>query len=394
MKPVEKIERLIKDRRYKAHAEAYEKGLGDFLQAVDEHLEQKAARPGPNLWRTIMTSRITKLAAAAVILIGGLTAIYLSGGSVDVASVSFAQISENMKQMPWLHAIIEGGGDRLEVWYCYERRIMAQKRTDGRIRYQDDLKPVVQVYSPDANTVTISHGSALEWSALGGSALDLPRMVIKLFEDAGEKVAQETGQYKGKEAKIFKMSGFLGGMNMKIEMVIDAKKNVIVFLNQKVFDKEGRLTMEANGYFDYPVTGPESIYDMGVPRSAKSVSPEKETSGYEVVFQKAISKIDGRENWPGPRELAIAYWKARNAKDFNEMEIYWPGSATWDRQAIQNEEPVEYVFGEVQTTQVEGRVVVPYASKGYYDEHGKYNLKMRLSNEKSTKGRYYIISGN
>lgn len=393
MKPAEKIKRLIKDRRYKASAEAYNKALGSFLQAVDEHIKQKAAPTGPSLWRTIMTGRITKLAAAAVILIVGYAVIYQSGGSID-ATVSFAQITENMKQMPWLHGVVEGAGKKLEIWFCFERRIMAQILPDGRIKYQDDLKPFVQAYNPDSNTVTVSHGMPLDWNQLGGSALDFPQTVMKLFEDSGEKVVQETGMYKGKDAKIFKMSGFLGGMDMKIEITIDAEKNVLLFVNQKAFDKAGKLAIEANGYFDYPEKGPTSIYDMGAPRSATIVNSKKEMTEFDTAFQEAISKVDSRENWPKPRDLVIVYWQARTQKNYDEMAVFWPGSATWDRQVIENEGPVEYVFGEVQVTEVEGHIVVPYASKSYFDKHGKYNLKMRLSNEKSGKGRYYIVSGN
>ncbi|MBN2316053.1 MAG: hypothetical protein JXM79_19150 [Sedimentisphaerales bacterium] len=341
-----------------------------------------------------MTSRITKTAAAAVIIIAGFLVIYKSGGSIDGTTAAFAQISENMKKMLWLHTVVEGAGNKMEVWFCFERRIMAQKLPDGRISYQDDLKPIVQVYNPDVNEITVSHGSPLQWSKLGNSALDLPKTILNLFEKAGEKVVQEMGQYKGKEARIFKMSGVLGDMNMNVEMVVDARKNVVLYLNQKVFDKDGKLTMEANGYFDYPEKGPASIYDLGIPSSVKVTRSEKEKTEYEVAFQSAIATIGNMDTWPSPRELSIAYWKARTAKDYNEMAVFWPGSATWDRQAIENEEPVEYVFGEVQETEIEGRVVVPYASKSYFDKHAKYNLKMRLSNEKSRKGRYYIVSGN
>ena len=76
MKPAEKIEKLIKKSRYKAGPEAYNKALGSFLQAVDAHKTQKSALTEPNIWRTIMKSRITKIAAAAVIalvVLGGIT---------------------------------------------------------------------------------------------------------------------------------------------------------------------------------------------------------------------------------------------------------------------------------------------------------------------------------
>jgi hypothetical protein len=396
MKPAEKIKRLIRDRRYKVSPEVYDKTLGSFLQAVDEHLKQKVAPTEPKIWRTIMKSRITKSAAAAVIIIAGFIVIYQSGGSIDIATISFAQITQNMKQMPWMHAVMEAAGDRLEAWFSFERRVMASKRAGGEVRYQDDLKQTVELYNPNVNTVTVSRGTPHALAGMGSAAFDLPKIVLKLFEDAGEQVIHQTGRYKGKDANIFKMSGLLGGRDMKVEMAVDANINVVLHINQKVFDKTGKLATEVNAYFDYPEKGPESIYDVGVPRSAKTVRGEKETekTAYDKAFEEAISKIDNAEKWYEPRDLVIAYWQARTQKNYDEMAVFWPGSAIWNRKALQKEEPVEYVFRTVQATKIEGHVVVPYASKGYYEEHGKYGLKMRLSNEKSAKGRYYIISGN
>ena len=396
MKPAERIEKLIKERRYKASAEVYEKALGSFLRAVDEHVKQKSAPTEPKIWRKIMKSRITKLAAAAAIMIVGYVVIYQSGGSIDVATISFAQITENIKQMPWLHVVVEEADNRVEAWFCFERRIMVHKRLNGEIRYHDDLKQTVQVYDPDANTITVSYTPAVELAGMGRLALDSPEFILKLFEDAGEKVVREIGKYKGKDAKIYRMSGFLGGMDMKIEMTVDAQKNILLFLNQKAFDKAGKLTEEGNCYFDYPETGPESIYDAGVPTSARIVGPEKEKNAYDEASEKAIAEIDARQDWPEPRDLVVRYWERRTAKEkgYDEMAVLWPGSATWNRQVLEKEEPVKYVFGEVQATEIKGHIVVPYASKSYYDKHGKYSLKMVLSNEKSAKGRYYIVSGN
>lgn len=396
MKPVERIKRLIKERRYKASAEAYDKALGSFLQAVDEHIEQKSAPTELKTWRRIMTSRITKLAAAAVIMIAAYLVIHQSGGSMDITTVTFAQMTENMKNMPWMHAVMEAADDRLEAWFSFERRAMASKRANGEARYQDDLKQTVEFYNPDANTVTVSRGTPHALAGMGGSALDLPKIVMKLFEDAGEKVIRQTGKYKGKNANIFKMSGLLGGMDMKVEMAVDANENVVLYINQKAFDKAGKLVTEVNAHFDYPQEGPESIYDVGVPRSAKTVRGEKETekTAYDKAFGEAISAVDSRESWPEPRELVISYWRHRNAKNYDEMAVLWPSSAIWNSQSLGKEEPVEYVFGKVQPWEIEGHIIVPYASKSYYDKHGKYSLKMVLSNKKSAKGRYYIVSGN
>ncbi len=67
MKPVEKIERLIKKSRYKASPEVYDKALGSFVQAVDAYERQKPALTEQKIWKIIVKSRITKLAAAVII---------------------------------------------------------------------------------------------------------------------------------------------------------------------------------------------------------------------------------------------------------------------------------------------------------------------------------------
>lgn len=341
-----------------------------------------------------MKNSVTKLATAAVIIVAVLISINQFGGSIDGATMAFAQITENMKTMPWMHVVIEGAGEKLEAWFSFERRVMVSRRVPGEIRYHDGLKQTVQIFDSDANTITISYTTADALAGMGRSALDFPKSILKLFDEAGDKIIQETGKYKGKDSKIYKMSGFLGGMDMRVEMIVDMDKNMLLFLTQKVFDEAGSLKIEACAYFDYPENGPNNIYEVGVPTSAKIVSSEKEKTAYEEAFEKAITVVDNWVNWPEPRDLVVAYWEDRNAKNYDKMAIFWPGSATWNRQALENEEPVEYVFGDVQATEIEGHIIVPYATKSFYEKHRKYSLKMRLENKKSNKGRYYIVSGN
>ncbi len=111
---------------------------------------------------------------------------------------------------------------------------------------------------------------------------------------------------------------------------------------------------------------------------------------------KAIAIMDSREDWPStPEEVAKAYWKVRYAKQYDEMAILWPDVASIDWTEIcPYERILEYVFGEARKDGESQRVIVPYATREYYEKHGTYNLKMRLTNEGSSKGRYYIVSGN
>ncbi|MHC4151584.1 MAG: LolA family protein [Planctomycetota bacterium] len=91
MKPADKIKELIKNLRYKPSTEAHNRILSNVLKALDENITTRSAQP--NIWRIIMKSKITKLAAAAVLIIAALVAITWFGPP-DVAQVALADVIE------------------------------------------------------------------------------------------------------------------------------------------------------------------------------------------------------------------------------------------------------------------------------------------------------------
>lgn len=108
MKPAEKIERLIKKSRYKANPEVYDRALDSFLQAVDDYERQKSALTEPNIWRTIMKSPITKLAAAAVIVVAVLAGVYQFGDRINMESTAFANVVRPL-------LAVEGGSFKMTI---------------------------------------------------------------------------------------------------------------------------------------------------------------------------------------------------------------------------------------------------------------------------------------
>jgi len=94
MRPSKNIEKLIKKLCYKTSPETHDRVLGNVLQALDEKEKQKPGVFVPDTWRTIMKSKITRLAAAAVIIIAVFVGIHQFGG--DGASVAFADIVEQL----------------------------------------------------------------------------------------------------------------------------------------------------------------------------------------------------------------------------------------------------------------------------------------------------------
>jgi hypothetical protein len=69
MKPAKNIEKLIKDVELDTNAPMDKAVLDDVLNALEESKKKKSPTPQPNMWRLITKSRITKLAAAAVVVI-------------------------------------------------------------------------------------------------------------------------------------------------------------------------------------------------------------------------------------------------------------------------------------------------------------------------------------
>ena len=94
MRPRENIEKLIKDVELDTNAERDKAVLDDVLNALEDSKQlalskvegKKSAVIEPNIWRTIMKSPITKLAAAAVVVIAVLIGIEMFSGSDEQLS--------------------------------------------------------------------------------------------------------------------------------------------------------------------------------------------------------------------------------------------------------------------------------------------------------------------
>jgi len=103
------------------------------------------------------------------------------------------------------------------------------------------------------------------------------------------------------------------------------------------------IYLETGVEFPSGIFEPDSLEKLALKPSGPSLR-----QSYDDTVKEAIRIIDNRQNWLEPRELVKAYWQARAVKNYDEMAVYWPGSKTWNRKLLDNEKPVEYVFGEAQ----------------------------------------------
>ena len=98
MRSPQNIEKLIKNAVIHSNPDVNQAVLKEFLQQFDKTQTQKPAAIEPNIRRTIMKSPITKLAAAAVIIIAVLISILLPGNSKT--NVAWGEVLEKAEQIP------------------------------------------------------------------------------------------------------------------------------------------------------------------------------------------------------------------------------------------------------------------------------------------------------
>ncbi len=110
MRSAESIERFIRSTRYKASAEMHEKTLKDALEAHSKSRKVKWASAHSSIWRIIMTSKITKLSSAALIIIAVTAGIIHFSTSIDGSSIVFADVLKSIQEA------------NTAVWH--ERRVM------------------------------------------------------------------------------------------------------------------------------------------------------------------------------------------------------------------------------------------------------------------------------
>jgi hypothetical protein len=232
-------------------------------------------------WRTIMKSRITKIAAAAAIIIIAVVGFYLYTGSFHGTTAAFAMsdVIAAMRQVNWTHATeqgIDANNVPAEISDFWEGRDFWQSidpyRTVSVGEYGDieftDLNSR-KVYDPKNNTITVT----LNYHPVKdppGSMQEVWLNCVSGLEKSGAKVEYSDSMYEGRPAKIIFIDYTKeSGWHEEITIVADAKTRLArkIAIYQKTTEGEG-MSGTILMLIDYPSTGPKDIYEAGAPRDA------------------------------------------------------------------------------------------------------------------------------
>jgi len=99
MRPSDNINELIKKLQLKASAELDKRVHDDISAALTKSEKTKSVQPEPNIWRTIMKSKIPKLAAAAVIIIAVLIGLNVIDVFPNGSGVAWGEVLNNVQKI-------------------------------------------------------------------------------------------------------------------------------------------------------------------------------------------------------------------------------------------------------------------------------------------------------
>jgi len=228
-----------------------------------------------HIWRIIMKSRITKLAAAALVIIAVM--FVLQNGSVDIANTVYAQIRANMQKMPWVHVIVRGTHEgkyvEMEQWFSDEAQVIAFKKPDGELEFSDYKKGKQYIYDPNAQTISLSFINKSDYPKVTISLQNGIDSMLSMLNQQETTINHHSGQFEGEEVEIYEIQYQLKKVVIEGKIYVNPKSRLPIYGQYKATDADGKQA-NARMHFEFPESGPKNIYDIGAPVTAKAPSKD------------------------------------------------------------------------------------------------------------------------
>ncbi|MBN1973300.1 MAG: hypothetical protein JW787_06655 [Sedimentisphaerales bacterium] len=225
-----------------------------------------------SVWRIIMKSNIIRFAAAVVIIVAIL--LTLNNSSVDITSNVYAEITENMQEMPWVYIriIAESQTDDekrtavVDLWYSNNEQVIGMKDSykSKYSYYQNEKK---YDYDLDTNSITVS---SIDQSDYSNSLINLQKGFdswIMQFSQSneGDEINHYLGELEGEKAEIYEYQSEDGSGKLYVNSV----SRLPMYAEFNNIYKNNLVNTQI--HFEFPESGPRDIYDIGVPNDAQII---------------------------------------------------------------------------------------------------------------------------
>ena len=283
MENSENIERLIKafctDKNSSARTteQLDEKILNAALSAREEYKRTQSAQTQPKIWRIAMHSKLTKIAAAAVVAVAVIVGSQFLGGTV-----TFAQVIEPIlnartvvldyvigegPDAPEMHDIVIGSRIRRTISNI-DKTMILDSRVRSAVSNMDmtmilDLEDARMLTLVSLGVTKIASYNDIQGTGLEGtrSVLDFIRRIVSEVKDNPDADIQDLGEKEinGQKAVGFYVKGFNDGLTIWAN-----KKTSLPIRIEFTEGKTSTVTtVIKNIEFDVPLE--ESLVSMEVP---------------------------------------------------------------------------------------------------------------------------------
>jgi len=293
MKPSDDIKKFFNKADLDTNPEMDKTVLNKVLSVQEK---TKSAVIQPKIRRTIMKSPITKLAAAAVIIFAVLVGIHQFSGSINVASVAWAEVTSRFAKVDYVHVYwLKNRGDdffrQFEAWYAHGKLVMRGDK--GGMTYDDGQTQ--QTFNEQGRRV----GKRPSLFAEGKTFLEL--FTAGLLSDKNEKLSQQMPTNVGDDFLIYEVDpppDWDHSDDLE-SIAITVGKNSLLPVQMKIFEKDSEdydLAM-----FDYEAAEkPPEFFEPPMAASANGQS-EVVLDGEEVVIN-----IEGA---PGLKQAVVRLYR-------------------------------------------------------------------------------------
>ena len=271
MRPTEKIERSVKKMNFTAGAELQQRILDDALKARGQ-TETQPAYEKPNIWRTIMQSKMTKLAAAAVIVTAGLLGVHFLTGTNAYAQA--VQEIKNARTVVFtlIKQANTGTGETIKVDVAYKEPGHLRTTTvDGYISIVDvtTLK-MISIVPQGGYTFADINDLAKTNGGNGPSTIDSIAAMKALPAKADENLGEQ--EIDGIDCDGYRVTQ--GDLTTIIWL--DAKNGDLVQVEHKYASAPGMNTIYKNIKFDTDLE--DSLFNLEPPAGYKGVELKSNTA--------------------------------------------------------------------------------------------------------------------
>ena len=231
----------------------------------------------------------------------------------DGGPVTFDQVRLATTKMPWMHAAVRGyqntDGRTTQHWYNFAAQKTYVVMDDGSMLGWDYGAGREQfMYSPRVKTLVVSELAPV--SPFGAeSTYNLIDAFAMFAAKDDVEMTTWTAEQEGKSVRAYEIETATAGLTLsgrpaarvKIAMMADPATKRVIAASVEYRGQDGSTLGREEWAIDYPQSGPASMFDLGVPTTARVIDRRQQLVGTPSDEPAAIPT-------PAPAPRATRSW--------------------------------------------------------------------------------------